>query len=317
MSSESRTECNSGYAESRMRKTNVNTFTFDVNIERLNPFTGQLLMVDRMTSDYAAAHPFDVDAYLEQVYQKWAECETVQFRETREALRKVWNAVLSDNRPGGNAALYPNAQEPHPALMEVWHKAGDFWRRGLRINDTLPAQVPITKITRLQDGSWIALFPKDKHLLEQPCEIREEVEEVEVADQTTPTPPTQEERTESEISEPLSICVEDKPATEPIEAIAEAEPMAMAPDPKPKRRARAASKPQNSKLKTQIRQLDLFGEPIETSVIEDAGDQSDGHKLLKAAGLLALGVGVMVILMETGMLIPMGLIGLAAGGFLR
>ena len=100
-----------------------------------------------------------------------------------------------------------------------------------------------------------------------------------------------------------------------------------APDPKPKRRARAASKSQTSNLrsalplgsskKPQIRQLDLFGEPIETSVIEDAGNQSNGHKLLKAAGLLALGVGVMVILMQTGLLIPMGLIGLAAGGFLR
>ena len=148
-------------------------FNFKVNIERLNPFTGQLLYVDRMTSDYAQAHPFDVDGYLERVYQKWAECETVQFRETREALRKVWNAVLGDMNPGGDASLYPNAQEPHPALMEVWHKAGDYWRRGLRINDAIPAEVPLYKITRLDDGSWISLSDKDKHLLKQPREIRE------------------------------------------------------------------------------------------------------------------------------------------------
>ena len=303
------------------------TFTFDVNIERLNPFTGQLLYVDRMTSDYAQAHPFDVDGYLESVYLKWADCETVQFRETREALRRVWNAVLSCTKPGGDASLYPNAQEPHPALMEVWTKAGDYWRRGLCSNDTLPALVPMTKITRLQDGSWIALFPKDKHLLEQPCEIREEEKEVEVLNQTTPTPPARlcrlaRPRTQEGSSGAFAMQQEVISASAMHE-----EP---APDPKPKRRERKEKKTSNlrsalplgSSKKPQTsnqlpRQLDMFGEPIETSVIEDAGDQSDGHKLLKAAGLLALGVGVMVILMQTGLLIPMGLIGLAAGGFLR
>ena len=274
-------------------------FNFEVNIERLNPFTGQLLMVDRMTSDYAAAHPFDVDAYLEQVYQKWAECETVQFRETREALRKVWNAVLSDNRPGGNAALYPNAQEPHPALMEVWHKAGDFWRRGLRINDTLPAQVPITKITRLQDGSWIALFPKDKHLLEQPCEIREQQEDI-VTEEQQP------------ISEPLSLCVEDKPATEPIEAIAEAEPMAMAPDPKPKRRNKSHStlRTPHSTNPLPRQQLDLFA-PAATS---ESNEQSDVWKKIGAGVATA---AIALILINTIGLFGIAALGLIAGGLVR
>ena len=275
-----------------------NTFTFDVNIERLNPFTGQLLMVDRMTSDYAAAHPFDVDGYLESVYQKWAECETVQFRETREALRKVWNAVLSDNRPGGNAALYPNAQEPHPALMEVWHKAGDFWRRGLRINDTLPAQVPITKITRLQDGSWIALFPKDKHLLEQPCEIREEQEDIVTEEQQL-------------ISEPLSICVEDKPEPEPIEAIAEAEPMAMVPDPKPKRRNKSHSTLRTPHSTNPLpSQLDLFA-PAATS---ESNEQSDMWKKIGAGVATA---AIALILINTIGLFGIAALGLIAGGLVR
>ena len=281
-----------------------NTFTFDVNIERLNPFTGQLLYVDRMTSDYAQAHPFDVDGYLESVYQKWAECETVQFRETREALRKVWNAVLGDMNPRGDASLYPNAYGPHPALMEVWHKAGDYWRRGLRINDALPAEVPLYKITRLDDGSWISLSDKDKHLLDADIIINRMLarpEEVYVVAEPIPEEPAV-----------------PTPSVEPIEVIAAATEQ---PKPKRKERKAAASKPQTSNLKPQTsnqlpRQLDLFGEPIETSVIDDAQDQSN-HKLLKAAGITLAGVAVMAILIHTGMLIPMGLIGLAAGGILK
>ena len=275
-----------------------NTFTFDVNIERLNPFTGQLLYVDRMTSDYAQAHPFDVDGYLESVYLKWAECETVQFRETREALRKVWNAVLGDMNPRGDASLYPNAQEPHPALMEVWHKAGDYWRRGLRINDALPAEVPLYKITRLDDGSWISLSDKDKHLLKQHCEIREEVKEVEVADQTTPTP---------------SSLFEDG-KTEPIEAIAEAEPMAMAPDPKPKHRERKEKK--TSKLQSQTsnpRQLDLFA----PAVVSESNDNDSQRDMWMKIGAGVATAAVALILINTIGLFGIAAIGLIAGGLVR
>lgn len=51
--------------------------------------------------------------------------------------------------------------------MEVWHKAGDYWRVGLRIGDTLPKIVPPCRITRLPEGGWIALFPNEMHLLEE------------------------------------------------------------------------------------------------------------------------------------------------------
>ena len=58
--------------------------------------------------------------------------------------------------------------------MKVWMKAGDYWRRGFRMGDTLPDMVPMTTITRLDGGAWIALFPKDMHLLSEECRVKSE-----------------------------------------------------------------------------------------------------------------------------------------------
>ena len=139
------------------------THNFETNIEKRMPDTGKVFFVDRMTSDYATAHPFDVDEYIESVYQKFAGTE---FAESREDMRRMWTAVLSVKSQRGDASLYPNRNGgKHPALIEVWGKAGDYWRRGLHIGDVLPAIVPGCKITRLDNGEWIALFQKDADLL--------------------------------------------------------------------------------------------------------------------------------------------------------
>ena len=138
-------------------------FNFTTNIEKRMPATGKVFCIDRMTSDYAEQHPLDVDGFIESVYQEFAGTE---FEESREVLRSVWTAVLSVTSPCGDASLYPNNNgRKRAAAMKVWAKAGDYWRRGLRLGDTLPDMVPMTKITRLDEGSWIALFPKDEHLL--------------------------------------------------------------------------------------------------------------------------------------------------------
>ncbi|MBQ8064028.1 MAG: 3'-5' exoribonuclease [Prevotella sp.] len=51
-------------------------------------------------------------------------------------MRSLWDSVI--NMPvQGDGTLYPNNQEPQPALMEVWTKAGDFWRAGFRQGDEL------------------------------------------------------------------------------------------------------------------------------------------------------------------------------------
>jgi hypothetical protein len=139
-------------------------FDFTTNIEQRSPFTGNVYMVDRMTSDWAEKHPLNVNQFIEDVYQEFAGTE---FEETREALRKVWTATLS-MPVRGDKSVYPNNNGAHrAAAMKVWHAAGDYWRRGLRLGDVLPERCPSCKITRLEDGAWIALFPKDLHLLEE------------------------------------------------------------------------------------------------------------------------------------------------------
>lgn len=206
------------------------TFNFTTNIEKRMPTTGEVFFVDRMTSDYAVQHPFDVDAFIESVYQKYeqmaqedAYAQAMGWNETREALRRQWDATLGCRNPRGNAALYPNKNgEKHPALIEVWLKAGDYWRCGLRLGDVLPAVTPGCKITRTDSG-WIALFPKDADLLTAEPVAQPAAEEVTTAKQQEVTvsggSPSEEE---APAAEPVRPAVqpqeEEAPATEPTEA---------------------------------------------------------------------------------------------------
>ena len=146
-------------------------FGFTTNIERRVPGTGKVYMIDRMTSDWAVAHPLDVDGFIEDVYQKYlmmAEDDPSLngWVRSREELHRLWIMVLSCKNPAGDTSLYPNRDgRQDPACMEVWHLAGDYWRRGLRYGDVLPERCPSFRITRLTDGGWISLSPKDLHLL--------------------------------------------------------------------------------------------------------------------------------------------------------
>lgn len=139
-------------------------WNFQTDIEERNPWTGNVYFVDRMTSDWAERHPLNVDQFIEDVYQ---EFEGTEFEEQREELRRVWTATFG--MPAhGDASLYPNRNGAHrPAAMKVWMTAGDYWRRGFRMGDVLPERLPGHRITRLPEGGWISLFPKDMHLLEE------------------------------------------------------------------------------------------------------------------------------------------------------
>jgi len=148
-------------------------FNFETNIQERMPQTGKVFFVKRMTADYAECYPFDVDGFIEDIYQKYQQMAAddptlAAWAKTREELRRQWVKTLSVTRPSGDATIYPNRDgRQEPALMEVWHKAGDYWRCGLRIGDTLPKIVPPCRITRLPEGGWIALFPNEMHLLEE------------------------------------------------------------------------------------------------------------------------------------------------------
>lgn len=328
------------------------TFNFTTNIEKRMPTTGEVFFVDRMTSDYAVQHPFDVDTFIESVFQKWQACETVGFRETREALRRQWDATLGDRNPRGNAALYPNKNgEKHPALMEVWHKAGDYWRRGLRLGDVLPAVVPPCKITRTEEG-WIALFPKDMHLLEQQADQPAKPEEV-AAPAIEPTEPAKQEQPE--------VC----PAVSPQESQEPQEPQEEAPTPSPlaqmqaelealrrenarlqaEREAEALQYQREQEQERQRRNQELqalterelqrqlhhsrprrvsdeqrpdidrhTGEPAHPAT---ARRKPTGRRWLKPLAVAAASVVACVVIYETGLLIPMGLIGLATSGLVK
>ena len=157
-------------------------FNFETNIQERMPQTGKVFFVKRMTADYAECYPFDVDGFIEDVYQKYQQMAAddprlAAWAKTREELRRQWVKTLSVTRPSGDATIYPNRDgRQEPALMEVWQKAGDFWARGLRIGDTLPKIVPPCRITRLPEGGWIALFPNEMHLLESRPETTEATE---------------------------------------------------------------------------------------------------------------------------------------------
>ena len=193
-------------------------WNFDVNIEKRNPWTGNVYYISRMTSDWAERHPLNVGDVIEGVYR---EFEGTEFEESREELWRVWTAVLSVSSPQGDASLYPNrGGRRRAAAMKVWLLAGDYWRRGFRLGDTLPAMVPGCRITRIDgDGraierysladrpgtAWIALFPKEMGLLDEVAPALEghtdstdSTDIVAVADtETTVTEPTGNQATET------------------------------------------------------------------------------------------------------------------------
>jgi len=271
-----------------------------------------------MTSDYADQHPLDVDGFIESVYQEFAGTE---FEERRETLKKLWVDVLSDKNPRGDASLYPNDNgAKRAAAMKVWHKAGDYWRRGLRLGDTLPDMVPMTKITRLDDGSWIALFPKDMGLLEGA--------EEEEALATTPAGRTEEATTDSNIepvrnqSEPQQLDLfafqqlqqENERLQAQIAQMADVrcmmadEPLTINPEPLTINQPR----PRRQRKPRVERQ-----EPLTIDHSPLTVNRHQSSSTMKAVGMVAAATVALFVIYETGLLIPLGLIGLATSGLLK
>ena len=70
-------------------------FDFETNIQERMPQTGKVFFVKRMTSDYAERFPFDVDGFIEGVYQKYRQAAAddprlATWSKTREQLRRQW-----------------------------------------------------------------------------------------------------------------------------------------------------------------------------------------------------------------------------------
>lgn len=158
-------------------------FDFETNIERRSPFTGNVFMVARMTSEYAERWPFNVDAFIMDVAQRHhADVERVRVffnyglgkmgeKFSTHCPAKHRDKVKKDPKTGigdlilGKFPDYVNGCEP--ALIEAWNKGAEYHTRGFRQGDTLPDRLPSCRITRLEEGGWIALFPNEMHLLEE------------------------------------------------------------------------------------------------------------------------------------------------------
>ena len=324
-------------------------FNFDVNIEKRMPQTGLVFYVERMTSDYAIAHPFNVDEFIEQVFQHWKDDPTPGFAATREELQRLWTDVLSVTSPSGDASLYPNKDNGHhPALMEVWHKAGDYWRRGFRIGDVLPTIVPGHNITRLADDEWISLSPKDAVLLDaasEECRVKsEESDNIEPAgNQCSPTP-------SDESVQSVESVVEKK---EPVELdlfaqmqmqidqlrvqneelrmkneefcnmIQERTEVRTAQDVFDNENCSCVMQGQNSTTPRPRRQRKprkpRYEVPAESVAVAISQPEPmiNTEDILKWLGLTIGAVVLMIVIFKTGLLIPLGLIGLGLGGILK
>ena len=289
-------------------------WNFDVNIEKRNPWTGNVYYISRMTSDWAERHPLNVGDVIEGVYR---EFEGTEFEESREELWRVWTAVLAVSSPQGDASLYPNrGGRRRAAAMKVWLLAGDYWRRGFRTGDTLPAMVPGCRITRIDgDGraierysladrpgtAWIALFPKEMGLLD------------EVAPAIEPEPVAIEEEPAEVEAEPESVPVIEPMGNQAIEAVAvEPEPVVVAPRPTERERNAAARRRRREQREAQRLSYEARLEQ-EAREAEEYARQQERRKIFAAVGAAAV---TLVMIYFFGLLGP-AVFGLLAGGLLK
>lgn len=274
-------------------------FNFTTNIEHRMPTTGKVFCIDRMTSDWVERCPFNVDAFIMDVAQRHgADIGRVRLffnyglgkkgeKFSTHCPAKHRDKVKKDPKTGigdlilGKFPEFVNGCEP--ALIEAWNKGAEYHTKGFRQGDTLPDILPMCKITRLDDGGWIALFPKDMHLLSEPSTEQEVV--------------TTEARNEE-------ITPEPEPLTEPKQEPKQLDLFAFSE--KPKRKPKRRHAPVRRQQQPQA---------VATTVAVAAA--VDSNTWLKTAGYLAAASVALLIIWQTGLIIPLGLIGLATGGLLK
>ena len=281
---------------------------------------------------------FDVDKFIADVCKKYEQmaqenAALAAWAKTEEELRKLWDAVLNVRRPGGDASLYPNQHGPQPALMEVWHKAGDFWRAKYRLGDKLLCDQNGAALSPTELG-WIAkakaeteeqvyshhteneaLLHDSNHATEgglQPTEnnlqaIPEDAPPAAAGDTNTETNITTDQGTASrEAREPIfENNDEDDRGQVPGRKRTRAKAPARDPSPVIQRRKKKAAEPKPQ-------QLSLFDQELQQEQEEPAA-----NKLMRGAGYLVAASVAIIIVYQTGLIIPLGLIGLATSGLLK
>lgn len=248
---------------------------------------------------------FDVDKFIADVCKKYEQMAQenpalAAWAKTEEELRKLWDAVLNVRRPGGDASLYPNAHGPQPALMEVWHKAGDFWRAKYRLGDTLLCDQNGAALSPAELG-WIAKAKAEPNIIQaSEATAAPDLNQFCSGNANDATPAAAgDTNTETNITTDQGVASSD--AREPIFENNEPKDIVA----KPKRRPKKSAEPQPQ-------QLSLFDQEL-----QEEQEESAGRKVLRGAGYLAAASVAIIIVYQTGLIIPLGLIGLATSGLLK
>jgi hypothetical protein len=315
-------------------------FNFETNIEKRSPLTGHVFMVDRMTSDYAERHPLNVDAFIMDVAQRHgADVERVRLffnyglgkkgeKFSTHCPAKHRDKVKKDPKTGigdlilGKFPEFVNGCEP--ALIEAWNKGAEYHTKGFRQGDTLPDRLPSCKITRLDDGGWIALFQKDLHLLEAKSDGQAVVVETTPAVSTTNEEPMA--KAEQGATDQNATAVSDHGATLQPEPIIEAEahpvpaieaevPFVMQPEvPRMSSRERNAEQ-RRRKREQREAQREAYEARLEREAreAEEAAREEERKKIFAAVAAAAV---TLVMIYYFGLLGP-AVFGLLAGGLLK
>ena len=257
---------------------------------------------------------FDVDAFINDVYNRF--CGTPN-EESREDLQQLFDKVLTMPR-GGDASLYPNAHGPRPALLEVWHKAGDFWRTN---GFSKPARL-------LCDQNGIVI---DEETAQKIATAKAAISGT---DSTTATESTEATETPQDAQADASEAI-IQPASEPSSDTEDAAilsdtddydpgvivPEAAYPSPTPRRRRTRRTRTAAASLPSLFDGCEITDSadaPVETPANNEATPASGivatlkGITSNKTAREIAKGVGILAafaIIYECGLIIPFALLG--------
>lgn len=260
---------------------------------------------------------FDVESFITEVYNKFAGTLN---EEPIDALRSLWNKVLSMPR-GGDASIYPNAHGHHPAMLEVWHMAGDFWRAGYRLGDILYCDQHNIAL----DSMMIAAIERCKQTSREATQATTFNDRATGADTDNDTEATemhQDARNDNAAPIQQPACETSSEATETSEWDTidddddyDYDPGVVVPtasSPTPHRRTR-----RNAATSTVIGN----GEITEsTNVPSNFAKSVSSFFKSKTTRKIAGGIGIVVLsalIWESGLIIPFALFGGLAGGFIK
>lgn len=288
---------------------------------------------------------FDVETFISDVYNRF--CGTPN-EESREDLQQIWNKVLAMPR-GGDASLYPNAHGHHPALLEVWLKAGDFWRAN---GYCMPARLLCDQYGIAIDEATAQKIAAAKAAINGTTTTTSESEETHAEATETPqeaqtdasgitahpasNTPTEAPETAT-VETPCSVTVSDGFAVGLQAAASETAndydataddydpgvivPEAAYPTRTPRRRRRT------SRYRPSATQPSLFDgceitettdTPAETAsgiiaTLKGIASNSTAREIAKGIGIIA----AVAVIYECGLIIPFALLGGLAGGFIK